>query len=76
MPPGASAENEVGRPLGDLELPVSLRNSDSAPTDARTVEATTEQLRLDGAPVIALDNGKVKDSRRERRHRSRSSQPR
>jgi hypothetical protein len=42
-------------------LPVSLRNSDSAPGDARTVEATTEQLRIDGAPVIALDNGKVKD---------------
>jgi hypothetical protein len=62
LPPGASAENEVGRPLGDLELPVSLRNSDTAPGDARTVEATTEQLRIDGAPVIALDNGKVKDA--------------
>jgi hypothetical protein len=61
-PPGASPENEVGRPLADLELPVSLRSSDSAPADARTVEATTEQLRLEGAPVISLDNGKVRDA--------------
>ena len=59
LPPGAEATDEVGRPLSDMELPVSLRTGDPAPTGAATVEATTEQLRLDGAPVIALDNGKL-----------------
>jgi hypothetical protein len=62
LPPGASAENEVGRPLSDIELPVSLRMSDSQPTDAYQIEATTEQLRLDGKPVLALDGkGNVAD---------------
>ena len=55
LPPGASAENEVGRPLSDVELPVSLRMSDSPPTDAYQIEATTEQLRLEGKPVLTLD---------------------
>jgi hypothetical protein len=62
LPPGASAENEVGRPLMDMELPVSLRTGDAPPTSERKLEATTEQLRLDGAPIIALDKGKVADS--------------
>jgi hypothetical protein len=57
--PGASAANEVGRPLQDIELPVSLRISDPAPRDARQVEATDEQLRLDGDPVVALERGRV-----------------
>ena len=58
-PPGASAENEVGRPLQDIELPVSLRTGDPAPGNARTIEATDEQLRLDGDPVVALQKGRV-----------------
>jgi biopolymer transport protein ExbD len=58
-PPGASAADEVGRPLPDFELPVSLRLSDSAPTDARQVEATDEQLRIDGDPVVPLTKGRV-----------------
>jgi len=60
--PGATADTEVGRPLHDLELPVSLRNSDAQPSGAATVEATDEQLRLDGSPVIALDRGAVPDA--------------
>jgi biopolymer transport protein ExbD len=59
LPPGASAANEVGRPLMDFELPVSLRIQDRAPTDARTIEATDEQLRIDGDPVVALEKGRV-----------------
>jgi hypothetical protein len=55
LPPGASAESEIGRPLSDVELPVSLRMSDAQPTDAYQIEATTEQLRLEGKPVLALD---------------------
>lgn len=58
-PPGASAADEIGRPLNDMELPVSLRTGDSPPTDAHQLEATTEQLRVGGTPVIALDKGKV-----------------
>jgi hypothetical protein len=61
-PPGASAADEVGRPLNDMELPVSLRKGDSQPTDAHQVEITTEQMRLGGTPVIALANGKVGDA--------------
>ena len=53
--PGASAESEVGRPLGDVELPVSLRTSDPAPGMGAVVEATIEQLRFQGKPVVALD---------------------
>jgi biopolymer transport protein ExbD len=60
--PGASAADEVGRPLSDMELPVSLRTRDSAPTNAHQLEATTEQLRLGGTPVIALTQGKVADA--------------
>lgn len=59
LPPGASAENEVGRPLGDLELPVSLRFHDAPPHNPRTVEATDEQLRLDGNVVVPLERGRV-----------------
>ncbi len=60
--PGASAADEVGRPLNDMELPVSLRMKDPAPTNAGVIEATTEQLRLDGKPVLALANGKIADA--------------
>jgi hypothetical protein len=63
-PPGASAADEVGRPLGDLELPVSLRTRDPAPTDAHAIEATTEQLRLNGTPVVPLQKGFVADAER------------
>jgi hypothetical protein len=59
LAPGASAENEPGRPLADIELPVSLRFHDSAPSNPRTVEATDEQLRLDGNVVIPLERGRV-----------------
>jgi hypothetical protein len=60
----ASATNAeaVGRPLADLELPVSLRAHDSAPNDAHQIEATTEQLRLGGAPVVSLEKGVVADA--------------
>jgi len=60
--PGASPADEVGRSLGDLELPVSLRARDTAPTDAHQIEATTEQLRLNGTPVVALQKGEVADA--------------
>jgi hypothetical protein len=58
-PPGATAADETGRPLSDMELPVSLRTGDPAPTSAINVEATTEQLRIDGAPVLPLEKGRV-----------------
>jgi hypothetical protein len=56
---GASAKDEVGRTLADLELPVALRTRDPQPTDAHQLEATTEQLRVNGAPIIALQKGVV-----------------
>jgi hypothetical protein len=57
--PGATAADEVGRPLPDFELPVSMRTHDAPPTDARQIEATDEQLRIDGDPVVALAKGRV-----------------
>ncbi|HKP57022.1 MAG TPA: hypothetical protein VJV78_09890 [Polyangiales bacterium] len=45
-----------------MELPVSLRTGDPQPSDAHQLEATTEQLRVGGKPVIALNNGKVADA--------------
>jgi hypothetical protein len=62
LPPGASGADEIGRPLADMELAVSLRMHDAPPTDARQLEATTEQLRMDGAPIVALDKGRVADA--------------
>lgn len=56
---GASAKDEVGRALGDLEIPVSLRTKDPAPTNAHSLEATGEQMRLEGKPVISLAKGVV-----------------
>jgi hypothetical protein len=58
-PPGASAADEVGRALPDFELPVSLRLHDAPPANARQIEATDEQLRIDGDPVVALIKGRV-----------------
>jgi hypothetical protein len=49
----------AARPLQDLELPVSLRLGDSAPSDERRIEATDQQLRLDGEPIVALVKGRV-----------------
>jgi len=56
---GASAKDAVSRQLADLELPVSLRTRDNQPTDAHQLEATTDQLRVNGAPVITLQKGVV-----------------
>jgi len=63
-PVGASVENEAGPPLQDLHLPVSLRHGDSPPSGHYTLEATTEQLRVDGTPVIALSRGEVGEADR------------
>lgn len=57
--PGATAADEAGRPLSDMELPVSLRTGDPAPANAFAIETTTEQLRIDGAPLLALEKGRV-----------------
>jgi hypothetical protein len=61
-PPGATASDETGRPLSDMELPVSLRTGDPAPTNAFAIEATTEQLRIDGAPILPLEKGRLAKS--------------
>ena len=57
--PGASAETELGRPLSDMELSVSLRTKDSGFPGAAVVESTTEQMRVEGVPVAKLDRGMV-----------------
>jgi hypothetical protein len=47
------------RPLGDHELPVSLRMFDSAPGGAAMIEATDQELRLDGTAVVPLERGRI-----------------
>lgn len=54
----ASDEAAKAPVLGVLELPVSLRTGDAAP-DGRKVDAGLAELRVDGATVLTLDNGKV-----------------
>jgi len=44
--------------LGVLELPVSLRTGDAAPTDTRNVDANMSEIRVDDQIVVKLDNGK------------------
>jgi biopolymer transport protein ExbD len=53
----ASATEEAGRRLVDMELPVSLRTGDSQPVNAYELEATTEGIRLGGSSVLKLEKG-------------------
>lgn len=50
--------------LGVLELPVSLRNGDPAPGDARKVEVSQTGIRVDDQPLLLLENGRVPDAER------------
>jgi hypothetical protein len=51
--------------LGPLELPVSLRAGDAAPSDFHAVEITPGELRFDGATLLALQNGRVAPADRD-----------
>src|SRR5262245_49772801 len=57
--PAEAPKLDIGPEVGVLELPVSLRSGDSAPADARKVEATLGGLRVDGTPLLAFESGKV-----------------
>lgn len=46
-------------PLGVLELPVSLRNGDPAPGDARKVEVSQTGIRVDDQPLLVLETAHV-----------------
>jgi hypothetical protein len=54
-----------GPPLGVLELPVSLRSGDAAPSDSRKVEVTPGDIRVDGQVVLTLENGRVPAAERQ-----------
>jgi biopolymer transport protein ExbD len=59
---GKSAEQEqapLPPALGVLELPVSLRTGDPAPSDGRKVDVNMTEVRVDDKLVLKLDNGKV-----------------
>jgi biopolymer transport protein ExbD len=57
-PPAAAA-------LGPLELPVSLRSADAAPTDFHACEITPGELRFDGATLLTLQGGRVAPADRD-----------
>lgn len=58
------AQAPSGPALGVLELPVSLRTGDAALADARKVEVSLTELRVDDQVVLALANGKVPEAER------------
>jgi hypothetical protein len=51
--------------LGPLELPVSLRAQDPAPSDFYEVEITPSELRVGREVVLALHNGRVPAGERD-----------
>jgi hypothetical protein len=51
--------------LGVLELPVSLRNADAAPSDARKVEVSQTGIRVDDQPLMLLETAHVPAAERE-----------
>lgn len=64
-----AAEPEAAGPdvpaLGVLELPVSLRTGDAAPSDARSVEITPAGIRVDDRALMTLEGGKLPDAERK-----------
>lgn len=54
--PEATAPVDI---VGVMELPVSLRNGDSAPTDFHRIEVSPSELRVNGESVLSLTGGKV-----------------
>jgi biopolymer transport protein ExbD len=55
----AKAAEAAGPPLGVLELPVSMRTGDKPPDNARKVEVTASELRVDDQVVLKLEGSRV-----------------
>lgn len=53
---------DTGPVVGPLELPVSLRSQDSAPTDAVRIEVSPKEYRVDGQTIINLTSGNIPDA--------------
>ncbi len=62
---GDAAEESVGPIVGVMELPISLRNSDSAPSNAISIEVSPTELRVDGHKVLDLTGGAVPPDARQ-----------
>lgn len=45
-----------------MQLPVSLRNSDTAPSSAHKIEISFYELRVNEKPVLTLTDGKIADA--------------
>lgn len=52
-------EVDKGPLLGMLELPVSLRNANSAPSNFHKIEVSPDEVRLNGETLIKLTSGKA-----------------
>ncbi|MFW5875128.1 MAG: hypothetical protein ACOCXM_00195 [Myxococcota bacterium] len=59
---------ETGPLVGDMEIPVSLRSSDSLGGDPLRIEVGAAELHLDGRKVLDLDAGELPEAER-RDHR-------
>lgn len=59
---GAKEEDAPAAPesiVGLMELPVTMRTTDPAPTDFRKVEISPTELRVDGENVLTLTSGRL-----------------
>jgi len=54
-------EVDKGPLLGLLELPVSLRNKDAAPSNFHKIEVSPDALRVNGEELLKLTSGKPAD---------------
>lgn len=52
-------QEEPAPEIGIMEMPISLRNADSAPTNAMRVSISPDAMGADGAHLIALEGGRV-----------------
>lgn len=64
-PEEAQAAAPAAPPLSTLELPVALRSQDAAPANARKVEVSLADVRVDDQVVLALANGNADAAERK-----------
>jgi len=55
-------QQDTGPIVGVLELPISHRHADPAPSDAASIEVSPAELRVDGQTVLSLAGGVVPEA--------------
>lgn len=55
-------QQDTGPIVGVMELPISLRNAETQPSDALRIEVSPTEMRVDGQQLLALESGNVPDA--------------